>query len=270
MMAATLELYLGYGKRDWIWMSTAIAAVTAFGIDEAAARQALNRAQRGGTILGEKVGRRVRWRWTEEAARAFQLARRRDERQRAYLEDWDGRWSLIAFETPPAAARLPVDQRPDVRLQMLGYGRLQDGLWLHPQVASQRLALEELSEARVNGTPMALVASGSELGTTDDELVRRGWDLADLDRAYRDFLSRFGSQPKRRYTRQWHDDEQSFVFFVHLLLEWPYLMMRDPILPRELLPLDWHGQDAIKLHATLSASWEPRALRWLEQLGVPQ
>lgn len=261
LLNALLGVYLGHGGRDAIWTTTAVAGLGAFAVDPLAARQAINRANRAGIIAGERVGRLVRWRWTDTAVSAFKVARQRDERERGVLDDWSGTWSLLAFRSPRAAGRMPVDRRPDVRLRMLGYGSLlDDALWVHPDIAAQEPALEELAWAGLPDPPVALVAAGAEMGTTDADIARRAWDLPAMDHAYADFLARFRHAGAERRP----PPEQALRYLVHMTLEWPYLMMRDPVLPRELLPRAWRSQDAIDLRGRLRARWAPPSLRWLD------
>ena len=79
--------------------------------------------------------------------------------------------------------------------------------------------------------------------------VATAWDLSLLAADYRRFLQRFGAVIERfRATRDGaHDPQQCFVVRTLLIHAYRRVLLRDPLLPAALLPLDWPGAAAYAL-----------------------
>jgi phenylacetic acid degradation operon negative regulatory protein len=81
------------------------------------------------------------------------------------------------------------------------------------------------------------------------DAVATAWDLTLLAADYRRFLLRFGAVIDRfRATRDGtHDPQQCFVVRTLLIHAYRRVLLRDPLLPAALLPLDWPGAAAYAL-----------------------
>jgi phenylacetic acid degradation operon negative regulatory protein len=79
--------------------------------------------------------------------------------------------------------------------------------------------------------------------------VATAWDLTLLAADYRRFLQRFGAVIDRfRATRDGaHDPQQCFVVRTMLIHAYRRVLLRDPLLPAALVPLDWPGAAAYAL-----------------------
>ncbi len=77
----------------------------------------------------------------------------------------------------------------------------------------------------------------------------RAWDLPAIGADYRRFLRRFGGviERFRIVAPDAHDPEQCFIVRTLLVHAYRRVMLRDPRLPAELLPLDWPGAAAFAL-----------------------
>lgn len=90
-----------------------------------------------------------------------------------------------------------------------------------------------------------------------DDLIRRAWDLEELERRYEGFVHEFSPyRPKRR--RSGLDDREAFgvrTHLVHAFRQFPFL---DPDLPDELMPGHrWRRQAAELFHEIYEALAEP-------------
>ena len=78
-------------------------------------------------------------------------------------------------------------------------------------------------------------------------MVDRAWDLRTLAADYRRFLQRFGAVIERFRAEGEHDPAQCFVVRTMLIHAYRRVLLRDPLLPAALLPLDWPGAAAYAL-----------------------
>ena len=79
------------------------------------------------------------------------------------------------------------------------------------------------------------------------ELTRNCWNLDDIDARYRDFVARFRPFVKALSGDRQFTDKSAFLVRTLLIQEYRKVLLRDPLLPVELLPRDWHGVAAYQL-----------------------
>ena len=92
------------------------------------------------------------------------------------------------------------------------------------------------------------VAIGSDFaGRPIAQAVPDAWDLHSLASDYRRFLARFGAVIEHFREGEVHDPEQCFVVRTLLIHAYRRVLLRDPLLPPALLPLDWPGAAAYAL-----------------------
>jgi len=73
------------------------------------------------------------------------------------------------------------------------------------------------------------------------------WNLKSLAADYRRFLQHFGTVIERFRADDEHSPEQCFVVRTLLIHEYRRVLLRDPVLPAALLPIDWPGAAAYAL-----------------------
>ena len=78
-------------------------------------------------------------------------------------------------------------------------------------------------------------------------LSQASWNLADIDARYASFVRRF--RPLMAAYAKNAEVEPQAAFLVRTLLiqEYRKVLLRDPQLPAELLPANWHGNAAYQL-----------------------
>ena len=214
-----------------------------FGISERLVRTSVFRLARDGWLEAEQVGRRSYYRLTEEGAERF-----REATHRIYGEPrqtWSGDWCLVL------TAGLPAERRDALRkeLSWLGFGPMASDVMAHP--SPDFADLESLLK-RTGASQEVVILEGRAIDHARSgalrELVRRSWNLADIETRYEDFLARF--RPVfRAASRSARAIEPATAFQVRTLLvqEYRKVLLRDPLLPAELLPREWHGVPAYQL-----------------------
>jgi phenylacetic acid degradation operon negative regulatory protein len=228
------------------WTSALIDVLGRLDVEEKATRQALMRTAADGWLVAERIGRRTRWRLTGSAERLLTEGAERIYGFTGAAPKWDGRWLLVM-------ARVPESDRPArhllrTRLTWAGFGSPGPGLWISPhtdrveEVERVLAAAGALADARVF---RAEHVGGGEQAT----MVNQAWDLATIERSYREFLDEFAAASAT-------DPLARQVGLVHAWRRFPWI---DPALPRELLPAQWSGREAGQLFTRRHASWAAQA-----------
>jgi phenylacetic acid degradation operon negative regulatory protein len=231
------------------WTTPLVEALALLGVNEKAARQALQRIAADGWLQTERVGRHARIHLTPHAHEEMQ---RQHHIARFEAATEPGEWIVMVL----APERVDPEQRRRLRrgLVSFGWGGMAPGVWLNRGTTSRDAALEllrheglEPSAAFLRGEPLASAAV--------DALIGRTWDLRALAGRYERFLERFASLAPRT-------DADAFVARTALTDTWIRTFRADPFLPDAYLPPDWPGTSARALIDDRMARWAPAADRW--------
>ncbi|MBK9114172.1 MAG: phenylacetic acid degradation operon negative regulatory protein PaaX [Betaproteobacteria bacterium] len=220
-----------------VWLAALIRLLAPFGINDRLVRTSVFRLVRDGWLAASSHGRHSRYRLTRDGERRFDDAYRRIYHRPP--EEWHGLWELVA------AAGVPATRRAMLRdeLAWTGFGELASGVFVRPHeparplpaiVAAPGIAgrVVVAQAGDLPGQPPLAAAAG------------RAWDLTVLAAEYRQFLHRFGAVIERFRAGEAHDPEQCFVVRTLLVHAYRRVLLRDPLLPAALLPLDWPGAAA--------------------------
>lgn len=163
-----------------------------------------------------------------------------------------GRWLLVAFTVPESQRNL----RHLIRsaLAGVGCGQVTPGLWIARADAEPSLRRQLERIGAMDNVELFLASRQPPLPTA--QKVAKWWDLSSLDAGYAAFVEAF-APVLDRWDANPGGDLEAFAEYVPLLTRWRRFSYRDPGLPVELLPGDWHGLTAERLfdalHARLSA-----------------
>lgn len=238
-------------RRTPAWTSTIVEALSADGVEEKAARQALARTAADGWIASERVGRRVRWALTPEGRRLLTEGAERIFGFGHATPAWDGRWLMLLVTVPET--RRDLRHRLRTRLTWAGFGTPDAGLWINPDPAREAEAGHVLRDLGLDQGARSFTAAHGGIGS-QAAMVARAWDLSTLEAEYDAFVMRFSALTPdtaaatlRAQTRLVH--------------EWRRFRFLDPRLPRELLPADWSGAKAAEVFHARHAQWYEAAQR---------
>jgi phenylacetic acid degradation operon negative regulatory protein len=232
-----------------------------FGFSDGAARAALTRLVRRGLIARVRSGRLVHYRLTprcerlliEGDGRIFSLGR-----LPADVGPWTVLWHQIPEERRLERSRLAR------RLRFLGFGSVQDSLWISPHDHSSEVAelLGELGVASHGAVFVASVGAGPGLPA----LVARAWDLSGLEERYEAFCSEF--EPYLRADPSLGDREAFAVRtrLTHVFREFAQL---DPELADELAPLARPRTRAAEIFDALYTALAPSSQRHFDAATAP-
>ena len=171
---------------DRVWSGGLVVLLGELGFSEGAARVALTRLVRRGLIVRLREGRLVHYRLT---ARADRLLRAGDGRIFSFGNPRDdgGTWTVLWYQ-------LSEDQRLERsrlarRLRFLGFGSVQDSVWVSPHDHSREVQ-ELLDELQMADSATLFVAGVRALQGLP-MLVSRAWDLSGLVDRYEAFCAEF-------------------------------------------------------------------------------
>ena len=240
---------------DWMPIAGTVDLMTQMGLDAPSVRTAVFRLKQRGWLAAETRGGVRGYALTPLAASALAAG---DEiiwhaRQPADLGDG---WCVINFSVPESARA----KRHQLRghLSHLGFGNVGTAMWIAP--ARLRPAAEQ-AIAELGLDKYAAVFVGDYVGGQDlTTLLYSSWDLAGIDRAYRDFIARYADVAVALEAQAAIGPQQAFVTYLGVIDSWRKLPYHDPGLPRELLAADWSAPAAGALFQKLVAILEGRAL----------
>ena len=225
-----------------VWIGSLIEVMAEFGVSERLVRTSVFRLAADGWLEAQPLGRRSYYGLTEEGAQRFAHAT-----QRIYGEPktaWGGDWCLVLLGGVSPASRDEIRRQ----LTWLGFGAISPSVLAHPAPDEDELRfLLEQHEVAAD----AVVLTGRSAGSMQDQqlstLAKKSWNLDELDQRFADFITRF--DPVYRAVRRGGDPGKAPAFQIRTLLiqEYRKILLRDPQLPADLLPPDWHGLAAYEL-----------------------
>jgi phenylacetic acid degradation operon negative regulatory protein len=212
-----------------VWSGGLVLLLGEFGFSAGAARAALTRLVRRDLIARVRSGRLVHYRLTprcerlliEGDGRIFTLGR---------LPADAGPWTVLWHQIPEE--RRLERTRLARRLRFLGFGPVQDSVWVAPHDHASEVAdlLGELGVAESAAVFVANVGAGPGLPA----LVSRAWDLSGLEERYWAFCSEFEPFLASDVSLA---DRDAFLVRTRLMHSFRAFALLDPELPEKLAPL---------------------------------
>jgi phenylacetic acid degradation operon negative regulatory protein len=244
-----------------VWSGGLVSLLAEFGFSDGAARAALTRLVRRDLIARVRSGRLVHYQLTprcerlliEGDGRIFTLGR---------LPAGVGPWTVLWHQIPEG--RRHERTRLGRRLRFLGFGSVQDSVWVAPHDHSSEVA-DLLGELGVAGFATVFVASVRE-GPGWTALVQRAWDLSGLEERYLAFCSEF-----ERYQRPDASlaDREAFQVRTRMTHVFRGFAQLDPELPDDLAPLSGPRRRAAEVFEALYMSLAPSSQRHFDAVAAP-
>ncbi len=228
------------------------------GVNDSQTRTALSRLVADGWLVAERIGRQSFYRLSDAGARRFHAATARIYRDGGSA--WDGAWAVALL---PEVAR---DRRAELvrQLQWLGFGQLAPAVLVHPAPDGDSLA-QLVADWPAAERPV-VVAGPSQFDPSPDELralVARCWDFSGLDQAYRRFADEIAPLGQALAAGDRLGPLDCLVTRVMLVHDYRRVILRDPLLPAELMPPDWSGRVVLKAAAGLYRAIAFAAEDWI-------
>lgn len=192
-----------------------------FGIKETALRVALTRMVSAGDLVRSADGYHL-------SDRLLARQRRQDESLNPRTRAWDGNWTVVVVTAVGTDPRTRAGLR--TTLGDNRFGELREGVWLRPANLAAEPPVEVIERARImyarDGNP--------------EELARMLWDLP------------VWAATSKRLLREMScatDIPGRFSIAAAMVRH----LLTDPVLPPELLPVDWPGDSLRASYADFAA-----------------
>ena len=223
-----------------VWLGSLIKVMSHFGVSERLVRTSVFRLAKDGWLESTQLGRRSYYSLTEQGREHFEQAT-----NRIYgtpTTHWDGEWCLLLLSS------LETDAREIVRKECgwLGFGSMSANVMAHP---SPDLAELDVAIKRLGVTDSLVVMRGRTVKSEAAmrELTRNCWSLDEIDARYQAFTEAFRPVMKALSGNGNLTEKSAFIVRTLLIQEYRKVLLRDPKLPGELLPANWHGAAAYQL-----------------------
>lgn len=238
------------------WLGSLINVMAGFGINERLVRTSVFRLAQDGWLQSEQLGRRSYYSLTDEGRERFDQATHRIYGEPA--TEWDGNWCLLLL------SGLDTAEKDVVRKECgwLGFGPLSANVLEHP---SPGLVDLDVTIQRIGVADSLVVLNGQTLRNESGmrRLAHNCWNLAELDDRYGEFVQMFRPVVRAMQKDAAVPDETAFQLRTLLIQEYRKILLRDPLLPAELLPTDWQGGAAYQLCRNLYLAVHEASDRYL-------
>ena len=218
-----------------ITLGSLIDLMAPFGLTERLVRTSVARlvhddwlaSRRRGRLSEYRLSARGRERFVEATARIYS----------GPPGPWHGVWTLVVLPGAAGGARDAIRRQ----LRWIGFGEIAPGVFAHP-AANAAAVRATLASARPARAPLLFeTARGAGAFADRARIVRHGWDLTELATRYRQFIRRYAAVATSLEERGALAPATAFVVRTLLIHEYRKIHLRDPLLPRELLPASWPG-----------------------------
>lgn len=223
-----------------VWLGSLINVMKDFGISERLVRTSVYRLVQDGWLQSTQIGRRSYYGLTGEGKDRFEQAT-----HKIYGEPvttWDGNWCLALL----SALDAPGKEAARKELGWLGFGALSANVLAHPAPDMTDL---DIAIGRLRVGEDLVVMSGQTVRNEQAMrmLARASWNLDDIDAGYAGFVKRFRPLVANTLKTTSITPKTAFLIRTLLIQEYRKVLLRDPQLPADLLPADWHGASAYRL-----------------------
>jgi phenylacetic acid degradation operon negative regulatory protein len=229
-----------------VWLGQLVDLLAPFGVTERLVRSSVFRLVQDGWLEAHRHGRRSLYTFTPTGRLRFERAH-----QKVYSPPqlpWNGDWTLVI------ATRLANQARAQIRheLEWEGYRLLSQGTYIRP--GGDRIALAEIFD-RLHLRSELIVCNARDTA----EFAKRSlsanlnsmWNLTVVASAYKKFINQFKPIAELTGSSATWTPEAAFMARTLLIHAFRRVLLHDPLLPRELLPTQWPGEDAYNLCRTI-------------------
>lgn len=216
----------------------------AFRISDTLVRTALSRLVAEGWFERSKVGRNSYYRLTPQGQEAFAQAT-----HRIYADppqEWRGAFDLILLENAQDRSVLRGE------LSAAGYGTL-----------GPDLLIAAAASADQTGPFLRLAATPADLPTAR-RLVERAWPLAEIESRYTRFIDAYAGTLGALERGAGFTSLEALLVRILLIHDFRRAVLKDPLLPAQLLPGSWAGTTARALCGRIYRTLLPTAERWID------
>ena len=170
---------------------------------------------------------------------------------------WDKKWRIVIFDIEEVSRQ--IRERFRHKLKELGFGMLQESVFISPYDIAKDFA-EFIESQGLSEAAYVLEVSNIVVGDMKS-LANRVWNLEKLDKEYNRIIQKIkendltaiGDRIKQLNEKSNNGKTKDLIS--KIWKEYLEIVLKDPFLPKELLPIDWGGVKARflikKLHSLI-------------------
>jgi len=250
-----------------VWVETISGILEPLGINSRLVRTSLFRLSEEGWLQSTKSGRNSFYQLTPVAESQTRLA----EKLIYYPQEkqWDGLWTLVflVMDNIDESARQQLEQE----LNWLGFGLVAKYVWAHPCVSVEQVA-ERAKKLDLADKVICMRCENSYqpdkgLAVEDQLMASRCLPVADVETEYQHYIDTFAPSIGSSSNKLSACGEQDQLSLRLILMDaYRRIILRDPHLPRALLPEPWIGDAAHELCRDIYQQIAPAADRYYREL----
>jgi len=241
-----------------LWLGSLLDIMAGFRVEPGLVRTAISRLVTDGWFERTRLGKHSYYRLSTQRAAEFAAATTRI--YRASDPAWSGEMDIAIITSTDAELR---GAHRDRMLQQ-GYGQAAANVMLRPRMSSVS------GDPQLDPGDVISMVTRPESEEKAKTLAQTCWQLDELAAAYGRFLKAFGPAADAIADDRDLTGAQAFQLRVLLIHDWRRIVLRDPLLPRTMLPADWPGTSARALIAEVYRRILGSSERWLDQQAVNQ
>ncbi len=247
-----------------VWVGNLMKLLKPFGLSSNAIRLALSRMSRQKLLISRKKGRRSYYSLSKRGYNWMLYGRHRGlEREYKY---WDKRWRFLIYNIPEKLRSKRDTLRK--KLYSMSFGSLGPSIWLSPYDFEKELMmiLDKLKLSEFVET-----FESKYTGIHDEkELIKKAWDVKSLEYRYKEFLNKYSPRfvfyKNKIKKKEYIDLGECFKDRFKSSAEFIDIALDDPMLPRQLLAVDWVGYKAKEIHKELQEILAPEANKFVDEI----
>lgn len=241
-----------------VWSGGLVKLLTDLRFSTTAARVSLNRVVARGLLQRQRQGRLTFYCMTPRLEALVE-----DGRRQTYFfqreEAWDGTWTFVWYSIPDTL-RVPR-RRLARRLSFLGFGAVQDGVWLMPR--NREAEVTSLIRDLQLHPYVGLMVGRLAIGLAPEGPIEQIWDLAALAEYYKRFVEKFSVYDTDPQLGQ-ISPQQSFLVRTRAIDAFRQLASMDPKLPDTISGYSSKRAEAIRLFQDLTDQLQPGAKTYFD------
>lgn len=155
---------------------------------------------------------------------------------------WDRKWRIVIFDIEEEQRSIRDSFR--LKLKELGFGQLQKSVWLTPFDFLQDF--KEFIEAKELSDKVAFIETKNLIVDNPKDLAERVWKLNIINDQYERLYFKLNEwrDSTAKHLKKDNDRDKNLN---ELKNEAIRVLLKDPYLPKELLPPDWRGEQVKSL-----------------------